>query len=66
MKSEDLARVLGRAPEHSIVSDGRLVVQANNEGVPFVLANPDAQVSLDVMAVASAIMKAPALAAVRR
>jgi MinD-like ATPase involved in chromosome partitioning or flagellar assembly len=42
------------------------VVQANNEGVPFVLANPDAQVSLDVMAVASAIMKAPALAAVRR
>jgi len=66
MKAEDLARVLGRAPEHSIVSDGRLVVQANNEGVPFVLANPDAQVSLDVVAVAFAILKAPALAAVRR
>jgi pilus assembly protein CpaE len=66
IKAEDLARVLGRAPEHSIVSDGPLVVQANNEGVPFVLANPDAQVSRDVVAVAAAILKAPALAAVRR
>jgi pilus assembly protein CpaE len=66
IKAEDLARVLGRAPEHAIVSDGPLVVQANNEGVPFVLANPDAQVSRDVVAVASAILKAPALAAVRR
>ena len=36
------------------------------EGVPFVLANPDAQVSRDVVAVAAAILKAPALAAVRR
>ncbi len=39
--AEDLARALGRVPEHTIVSDGKLVVQANNEGVPFVLANPD-------------------------
>ena len=40
--AEDLARALGRVPEHTIVSDGKLVVQANNEGLPFVLANPDA------------------------
>ena len=44
----DLERALGRVPEHSVVSDGRLVVQSNNEGVPFVLANPDAEVSQDV------------------
>ena len=29
-----LERALGRTPEHRVVSDGRLVVQANNEGVP--------------------------------
>ena len=38
----DLERALGRVPEHRVVSDGMLVVQSNNEGVPFVLANPDA------------------------
>ena len=36
-----LERALGRVPEHRVVSDGRLVVQSNNEGVPFVLASPD-------------------------
>ena len=37
----DLERALGRVPEHRVVSDGMLVVQSNNEGVPFVLAEPD-------------------------
>ena len=45
---DDLARALGRVPEHSVVSDGLLVVQANNDGVPFVLANPAAPISQDV------------------
>ena len=31
------------------MSDGRLVVQSNNEGVPFVLANPDAPISQDIV-----------------
>ena len=44
----DLERALGRVPEHRIVSDGRLVVQSNNEGVPFVLADPSAQISQDI------------------
>jgi pilus assembly protein CpaE len=60
----DLERALGRVPEHRVVSDGMLVVQANNEGVPFVLANPGAQVSIDVMKVASDILNAGRLAAV--
>ena len=38
----DLERALGRVPEHRVVSDGMLVVQSNNEGVPFVLASPEA------------------------
>jgi pilus assembly protein CpaE len=43
--AEDLARALGRVPEHTIVSDGKLVVQANNEGLPCVLASPDAPIT---------------------
>ena len=52
----DLERALGRVPEHSVVSDGRLVVQSNNEGVPFVLASPDAEISKDVMRVAGELI----------
>ena len=37
----DLERALGRVPEHRVVSDGRLVVQSNNEGVPVRAREPD-------------------------
>ncbi len=60
--ADDLARVLGRVPEHTIVSDGKLVVQANNEGLPFVLASPDAQISRDIAALAASLV-APAVPA---
>ena len=64
---DDLARALGRVPEHAVVSDGRLVVQSNNEGVPFVLANPSAPVSQDVVRLATAVLGAGrAVAAARR
>jgi pilus assembly protein CpaE len=53
---DDLARAIGRVPEHTVVSDGLLVVQSNNEGVPFVLANPAAPISQDVTRVAGEIM----------
>jgi pilus assembly protein CpaE len=52
----DLERAIGRVPEHRVVSDGILVVQSNNEGVPFVLANPAAQISQDVGRVASDLL----------
>jgi pilus assembly protein CpaE len=64
--AEDLARALGRVPEHVVVSDGKLVVQANNEGVPFVLASPDAPISRDVARVAAALVGAQAAPAGRR
>src|SRR4051794_33232680 len=54
----DLERALGRVPEHRVVSDGMLVVQANNEGVPFVLANPVAQISQDIQRVAADLLAA--------
>ena len=48
IEPDDLERALGRVPEHRVVSDGPLVVRSNNEGVPFVLANPTAPVSQDI------------------
>jgi pilus assembly protein CpaE len=59
----DLERALGRVPEHRVVSDGMLVVQSNNEGVPFVLASPDAAITNDVMRVAGEILNAGRIAA---
>jgi len=55
---QDLERALGRVPEHRVVSDGMLVVQSNNEGVPFVLASPDAAISKDLMRVAGELLNA--------
>ena len=60
---QDLERALGRVPEHRVVSDGRLVVQSNNEGVPFVLAEPGAQISQDIGRLASELLGQGALAA---
>jgi pilus assembly protein CpaE len=53
---QELAGAIGRIPEHFVVSDGRLVVQSNNEGVPFVLADPSARISQDINAVASQLL----------
>jgi pilus assembly protein CpaE len=54
----DLSRAIGRVPEHSVMSDGQLVVRCNNEGVPFILANPSAPVSQDMVRVASDLLGA--------
>ena len=54
----DLERALGRVPEHRVVSDGVLVVTSNNEGVPFVLANPSAPISQDLHRVAAELLTA--------
>jgi pilus assembly protein CpaE len=58
IQPDDLARALGRVPEHQVVSDGPLVVRSNNEGVPFVLANPSAPVSQDIARIASELLGA--------
>ena len=62
---DELARTLGRRPEFEVVSDGRLVVQANNEGMPFVVSSPDAAISKDVRRAAQMIMGRAANAPVR-
>ena len=55
----DLHRALGRVPEHRVVSDGQLVVRSNNEGVPFVLADPAAPVSQDIARIAASCWPEP-------
>jgi pilus assembly protein CpaE len=65
MSRDELARALGRRPDFEVVSDGRLVVQSNNEGMPFVVASPDAAVSRDVRRAAAAIAGRTAGAPVR-
>jgi pilus assembly protein CpaE len=65
MSRDELARALGRRPDFEVVSDGRLVVQANNEGMPFVVASPDAAVSRDLRRAAAMIAGRTAGAPVR-
>ncbi len=63
-----LERALGRVPEHRVMSDGRLVIQSNNEGVPFVIASPEAPISLDLARLAGDLLglgKTPAAAGLR-
>jgi len=51
-----LANALGRVPEHHVSSGGALVVRTNNEGIPFVLADPAAQISQDLFRTAGELV----------
>jgi pilus assembly protein CpaE len=56
----DVEHSLGRKVDHSVVSDGKSVVLALNRGVPFIVANRDAQVSQDLQRIAEALAGPPA------
>ncbi|HEX9634397.1 MAG TPA: response regulator [Candidatus Limnocylindria bacterium] len=63
----DLEAALGRAVDFEIVSDGRLVLAANHEGVPFVSGSPDAPISQGIKRIADSLAahmreRVPALA----
>jgi pilus assembly protein CpaE len=60
-----LTATLGRQPEYAVVSDGRLVVESNNQGVPFVLASPEAKISADIQRIATALATMPRVAGAR-
>jgi pilus assembly protein CpaE len=51
----DVENSIGRKVDHTIVSDGRSVVYALNRGVPFFLSNREAQVSQDILRLASVL-----------
>ncbi|TFG66542.1 MAG: response regulator [Thermomicrobiales bacterium] len=58
IEATSLEQALGRVPEHRVMSDGKLVIQSNNEGVPFVLASPDSQIAKDITRVAADLLSA--------
>ena len=43
---------IGRKPDYEVVSDGLLVVEANNRGEPFIKLGPDAPITRDVARIA--------------
>lgn len=63
----DVEEALGRSIDFEIVSDGRLVLAANNEGIPFVASSPEAPISVGVRRMAGSLaehlaQRSPALA----
>jgi pilus assembly protein CpaE len=59
MRPDDIVARIGRPADFSVVSDGKLVLESNNRGEPFVLTNPGARVSRDVTRVAEYLATAP-------
>ena len=55
LSPSQLHESFGKDPDHVIVSDWALVAQSNAEGVPFVLARPDAPVSVGLRRVAERV-----------
>ena len=55
LRPDQLRRALGREPDHVVASDWQLVSGSNRDGVPFVVARPDARISRDVMELAGAV-----------
>ena len=55
IRVSDVENSIGRKVDHTIVSDGRSVVYALNRGVPFFLSNREAEVSQDVLRLATAV-----------
>ena len=51
----DVEQSIGRKVDHTIVSDGRSVVYALNRGIPFFMSNREAQVSQDILRLATSL-----------
>ena len=59
IKVRDVEQILGRQFAAEVVSDGRLTTVSLNEGIPFVMKEPNAPISKDVMRLASSLVGAP-------
>jgi MinD-like ATPase involved in chromosome partitioning or flagellar assembly len=60
MSRDDVVKLLGRRPDFEVVSDGILVLDANNRGEPFLTLGPKSQVSSDVTSIAKALARSMA------
>jgi pilus assembly protein CpaE len=52
----DVEQALGSRIDHEVVSDGRLVLASNNEGVAFVAAHPESEIATGVRRIADALV----------
>src|SRR3954452_1691547 len=55
---EEMIKTLGRQPKFGVVSDGAIMVDANNRGQSFVALGPQAPVTRDVSRVAEELTRA--------
>jgi pilus assembly protein CpaE len=53
MPKTAMEETLGRRADYEVVSDGLLVVEANNRAEPFIRLAPDAQITQDVRRIAA-------------
>jgi pilus assembly protein CpaE len=60
LSRDDVTKVLGRQPDFEVVSDGILVLEANNRGEPFIHLGPKARVSGDVNSIATVLVRSMA------
>jgi pilus assembly protein CpaE len=51
----DVEQALGSRIDFEVVSDGRLVLASNNEGIAFVSSHPESQIAQDVVQIANAL-----------
>lgn len=57
ISKDDVNNALGRQPDFEVVSDGVVVLEANNRGEPFTMLNPKARVSGDIESIAKALVR---------
>jgi pilus assembly protein CpaE len=57
LSRDDVTKTLGRQPDFEVVSDGVVVLEANNRGEPFMTLSPKAKVSGDVESIAKALVR---------
>jgi pilus assembly protein CpaE len=57
LSRDEVTRALGRQPDFEVVSDGMLVLEANNRGEPFLALNPKARISGDIESIAKALVR---------
>jgi pilus assembly protein CpaE len=53
---DDLATALGRQPEFHLPSGGSLVGESNNRGVPFIVTDPKAPISVAIKGIAESLL----------
>ena len=55
LSRDEVTQQIGRPPDFAVVSDGKLVLDANNRGQPFTVLGPEAPITRDVGRIAASL-----------